>query len=53
VHSISIVYRVRPRSYDIKLDDQSEDWAWFKEIPARFKGFPFLLIDWHQIQNAT
>jgi colanic acid biosynthesis protein WcaH len=42
VHSISVVYRVKPKSYDIKLDDQSDDWGWFKDIPARLKEYDYL-----------
>src|SRR5207253_2528001 len=34
VHTISIVYIVKPRSYDIRLDDQGTEWKWFKELPA-------------------
>jgi colanic acid biosynthesis protein WcaH len=36
-HSISFVYLVKPKSYDIKLDPQSSEWGWFKEIPERFR----------------
>jgi colanic acid biosynthesis protein WcaH len=32
-HSISLVYLVRPKSLDIKLDDQSAEWGWFKKLP--------------------
>ena len=37
VHVISFVYLVKPVSYNIKLDDQSFDWGWFRNIPQRFK----------------
>lgn len=39
VHSISFVYLVNPRSYDIKLDPQSSTWGWFKEIPAKLRKY--------------
>lgn len=39
VHSISFVYLVKPKSYDIRLDTQSSEWGWFKEIPERFRKY--------------
>jgi colanic acid biosynthesis protein WcaH len=42
VHSISVVYRVKPRSKKIKLDDQSAEWGWFKDVPARFRAYDYL-----------
>lgn len=42
VHSISVVYRVKPRSNKIKLDDQSIEWGWFKDIPTRLKEYNYL-----------
>lgn len=51
LHSISIVYLVRLKSHDIKLDDQSTDWAWFKDMPARFKDYSYI-TNWHEIQSA-
>lgn len=39
VHSISIVYVVRPLSYVIRLDGQSDDWGWFKKLPAQFRNY--------------
>jgi colanic acid biosynthesis protein WcaH len=52
VHCISVVYLVRPLSYDIKLDNQSAGWAWFKDAPSRFKEYSHL-GDWHRIANGT
>jgi len=39
VHSISFLYLVKPKSYDIKLDSQSSAWDWFKEIPAKLRTY--------------
>ncbi len=36
VHLISMLFVVKPLSYDIRLDDQSGEWGWFKDLPARF-----------------
>jgi colanic acid biosynthesis protein WcaH len=44
VHSISVVYRVRPLSYEIKLDDQSAEWGWFKDVPQRLKEYDYLKV---------
>jgi colanic acid biosynthesis protein WcaH len=40
VHTISIVYLVKPLSYDIKLDGQATDWGWFKELPEKLRIVP-------------
>lgn len=42
VHSISFVYLVKPKSYDIRLDMQSSAWGWFKEIPPKLQEYPTL-----------
>ncbi|MGP0089943.1 MAG: NUDIX domain-containing protein [Xanthobacteraceae bacterium] len=42
VHTISIVYLVRPKNYDFKLDDQSAEWAWFKDFPPKFREYAYL-----------
>ena len=42
VHSISIVYLVKPLSFNIKLDDQSSEWGWFKHIPAKFIDYCYI-----------
>ncbi len=42
VHSISIVYLVKPISYEIKLDDQSAEWGWFVEVPTRLKDYCYI-----------
>ncbi|HEV2299797.1 MAG TPA: NUDIX domain-containing protein [Candidatus Acidoferrales bacterium] len=39
VHSISFVYLVRPKNFDIKLDSQSSEWGWFKEIPDGLRKY--------------
>lgn len=39
IHSISFVYLVKPKSYDIRLDAQSSAWGWFKEIPERIRNY--------------
>lgn len=44
VHSISFVYLVRPRSYNIRLDDQSSEWGWFSDAPQRLKRRPHLTL---------
>jgi colanic acid biosynthesis protein WcaH len=43
-HSISLLYLVKPRSFDIRLDDQSIEWGWFKDVPPRLKQYPGLSI---------
>jgi len=42
VHSLSVVYLVTLCSYNIKLDDQSTGWGWFKDLPFRFKEYSYL-----------
>jgi colanic acid biosynthesis protein WcaH len=42
VHSISIVYLVKPKSCDFKLDDQSAEFAWFAEVPARLREYAYM-----------
>ena len=39
VHSISFVYRVKPKSHDVKLDAQSSTWGWFKELPKKLRQY--------------
>lgn len=39
VHSISFVYLVKPKSYNIKLDTQSSVCGWFREIPAKIQKY--------------
>jgi colanic acid biosynthesis protein WcaH len=36
-HTVSIVYLVKPLSYEIKIDNQSTDWGWFKDVPAKLR----------------
>ncbi len=45
VHLISIVFKVKPRTYDIRLDNQSGEWGWFKELPPRFGQYDHLQRD--------
>lgn len=45
VHMISLVYRVRPRSLEIRLDDQSAEWGWFNELPELFRQYKYLRMD--------
>jgi colanic acid biosynthesis protein WcaH len=40
VHSISIVYLVRPASNDFRLDSQSSEWGWFEDVPPRLRPHP-------------
>lgn len=42
VHSISIVYLVKPKSYDIVLDHQSSEWGWFRQYPAQLMQYVHL-----------
>jgi colanic acid biosynthesis protein WcaH len=42
VHAISIVYVVRPKSYDFVLDSQGSEWAWFDELPVRLREYSYL-----------
>lgn len=44
-HAVSFLYLVRPLSEDIRLDEQSSDWGWFTDIPARLKEYPNLRLD--------
>ena len=39
VHSISFLYEVKPMDGIIKLDHQSADWGWFKDMPTRLRGY--------------
>lgn len=43
-HSISLLYLVKPKTFDIRLDDQSLEWGWFKDVPLRLKQYPGLSI---------
>lgn len=42
VHSISILYLVRPLSFDIKLDDQSTEWIWRKDLPPKLREYSYI-----------
>ena len=44
-HTVSIVYLVKPKNLDIKIDGQSSEWAWFNELPAKFKEYVNLKLD--------
>jgi colanic acid biosynthesis protein WcaH len=43
-HSISFLYLVKPKSYDMRLDDQSLEWGWFDDAPERLKQHPNLTL---------
>ena len=45
VHTISVVYLVKPKSDDIKLDEQSSDWGWFDRLPERFGEYSHIKMD--------
>jgi len=37
LHTVSIVYLMVAENDDINLDEQSDDWGWFDELPERLK----------------
>lgn len=37
LHTISIVFLLMAESGDVRLDDQSDDWGWFDQLPERLK----------------
>lgn len=45
VHTISMVYLVKPQGGTIKLDEQSSDWGWFDELPGRFGEYSNIKLD--------
>lgn len=42
-HAISLVFLVKPMSGDIKLDSQSSDWGWFKELPPLLDSYGIVI----------
>jgi colanic acid biosynthesis protein WcaH len=44
LHTLGIVFEVKPQSLNIKLDDQSGDWKFFDKIPTRLAIKPFFQI---------
>jgi colanic acid biosynthesis protein WcaH len=44
LHTLGIVFEAKPKSLDIKLDDQSGDWKFFDQIPTRLAIKPFIQI---------
>lgn len=38
-HALSIVFLLKLKNANIKLDNQSTDWKWFKVLPERFKSY--------------
>lgn len=38
LHTVSIVFLMVAENDEIRLDDQSEEWGWFDELPARLKN---------------
>lgn len=45
VHAVSFLYLVKPCGDRIKLDDQSSEWGWFSDPPARLLGYPTIQIE--------
>lgn len=43
-HVISFVYLVKPKSFDIHLDDQSSEWGWFSRAPPRLRQYPNVML---------
>ena len=43
-HVISFLYLVEPKSFDIRLDDQSFEWGWFSCAPHRLKQYPNVML---------
>lgn len=41
-HAVSIVFLINIGNQDIKLDNQSEEWRWFKRLPKAFKKYKIL-----------
>lgn len=37
VHAVSVVFCAVPLSLDVRLDDQSSEWGFFDELPARLR----------------
>jgi hypothetical protein len=44
-HAVSFLFLVRPLEDEIKLDSQSSDWGWFKEIPPRLRAHRYLRLE--------
>lgn len=38
LHTVSIVYLMVAENDEIRLDEQSDEWGWFDELPARLKN---------------
>ena len=41
LHTLAIVFYAKPLSLDVKLDNQSSEWGFFKELPQRLEIKPF------------
>ena len=41
VHAVSVVFAAVPASLDVRLDEQSSEWAFFDGLPKRFRIKPF------------
>jgi ADP-ribose pyrophosphatase YjhB (NUDIX family) len=37
LHTLSIVYLLVADGDDVRLDDQSDDWGWFDQLPERLR----------------
>lgn len=42
LHTLSIVFYVKPLNLDVKLDIQSSEWGFFKDLPQRLEIKPFI-----------
>jgi colanic acid biosynthesis protein WcaH len=43
-HAVSFLYLVRPLTNNITLDDQSDEWGWFKNFPQSLRTYKTLHI---------
>jgi hypothetical protein len=37
LHTVSIVYLLVAEGDDVQLDEQSDDWGWFDQLPERLR----------------
>ncbi|HBA89453.1 MAG TPA: NUDIX hydrolase [Geobacter sp.] len=44
-HAVSFLFLVRPLQAEIRLDNQSSDWGWFAELPARLREQKYLKLE--------
>lgn len=43
-HAICLLYLVKLKSHNIRLDGQSREWGWFSEAPSRLRQYPNVAI---------